>query len=178
MTGNIQWVCPNCGFIHGSVRAKWKSAALRCVQCQRKYRTGIGFASQAGGTVPPYNAVYAGFFNKFNANALENMPVGTPAIGRIAGRVDWICPSCSTPQATKTDWDLCSTDCLRCDKRWYLRLILWRSTPVFPVGTPYDWTPLVRGFYNSKSIKVNDEIIPVVRVDLQETSTQFGQDSQ
>lgn len=177
MTGFLQWICPHCAYIHGSVRVKWRQAFIFCFACDRRYRVGIGFASQAGGTIPPFNAIFAGVFNNYNTNALENMPPSVPAIGRVVGRVDWVCPDCQTPQSTKTDWDLCSTECLRCQKRWYLRLILWRSAKIHPIATPRDWTPLVRQFGNRKTHKYEDITIPVICVDAETGSTSTGENS-
>lgn len=71
------------------------------------------------------------------------MPEGPAIAGRILGSVDWICPDCKTPQNTHPDWDLQSLTCMQCAKVWYLRLLIYRSTPKHPIGTPFDWTPIL-----------------------------------
>ena len=138
--GAMQWICPTCTELHGPATIPWRRAVIRCSQpCRRLYRIGLGFSEKTD-LLPPFNAIFAGAWNGYTANVLGE-PSGIPAIGRVRGRLDWVCPTCGVAQSATLGHDLGDVTCRTCDLHLYTRLIIYRSAKKRGIACPIDWSP-------------------------------------
>jgi len=139
--GHVQWVCPDCHYIHGKVRANWRTGKLVCKHCRRRFFVGLAFTKTLS-TLPPFNAVLVESHDGETVNTLGYVPEGSPAIGRINGQVQWQCPTCKyfvdTGQAVR--WGNGALTCRQCDDTWLVTLILYRP-PTSWRRVPFDFVP-------------------------------------
>lgn len=138
-TGMLQWACPACGELFGVHRVPWRRARVRCRQCFRTYRIGIGL-QPPNDRLPPFNAIAAGLWDGATSNRLGTT-AGTPAVGRYTGHLDWICPTCTTLQSSTIDRTFGLVDCSSCMAQFSTYLIIYKAPRHRSITSPIDWIP-------------------------------------
>jgi ssDNA-binding Zn-finger/Zn-ribbon topoisomerase 1 len=137
--GNIQWMCPQCGYMNGSEKAPWRKARLQCgrYECRATYRVGIAIVEQV---TFPYVAYYRDPpWNGYTVNVIVPRFEGHNAIARWVGSVEYSCPTCHSAQRQTVSWGNGQVTCDICSTQLLLRVILYKSTQKHPVLCPIDW---------------------------------------
>lgn len=154
--GHIEWLCPDCGAMSGSEQIAWRRARVACRHCKHKFRIGLNFSTSPF-DMPPYNARYMQEWDGGSVNRL-GLRHGKPSVGRLIGRLDWICPNCNTPQAGSIEWNFGEVTCSNpeCAYRYWVSLLIYSSARRIPITTPHDWIPLQGSLQNVRRTKKTD----------------------
>lgn len=139
--GNMQWMCPACGWMHSSYQAHWRKATAKCRYhgCEKRYRVGIGLTKTEGSL----KSLFMGKFVNNIANRLDAPATywtGLPNsqfIGHIYGVIDYTCPDCLLTQVGFADFDTGLMTCRECKSSYFVQLLFYAARGKLLV--PYDW---------------------------------------
>lgn len=136
--GYLQWICPNCQEIFGAKQISGRKARIRCTNCARVYRLGLGFHT-ACIMAPPWGAQLLGQFNGYTTNKIGQQ-IGQPATARFRGRLDWVCPNCLISQSQQVGRGLMDVRCGACETTYFLNVLFHWGLTGNPVRCPLDWS--------------------------------------
>jgi hypothetical protein len=160
LMGDIQWVCPECAYIHGNEKVNFRHAKLVCNyradpksikrtgSCYAKYLLGVGFSRPQDMKLrPPHNALVLHGLRKDLTNRVwhlsQDMAQGVPALARYCAGVEYRCPSCHTYQRQVID-PYGTVTCQngdRCGELWVISVLLHRvNLATRLIRTPRDWS--------------------------------------
>lgn len=158
--GNMQWSCPDCGYLHTREVQFWRLARVQCKQnlCKHKFRVGLGFTKTDG----VERCIFAGKWQGNLANRLGASfnAYHLPMLGRVYGPIDFECPTCHVIQTATVDFHDGRAVCTSCTSEWCVQLLIYRPSGPKNI-VPFDWAVFLPKDY----VQTSSESLPVAPSD-------------
>lgn len=144
ITSGVEWVCPDCGKVHGYTPVKYRKPKLWCKNCEHTFLPALAVGEIGYMELPPMNTRVVERVVRLETTNFDYLPEGKVGIARVRGGVFWLC-DCGHWAYDHPEWDTGEVNCPECGRKRAVALVL-HHYPFSDAGSPMDWTP-PRGVY-------------------------------